>query len=103
MTRVNIKQDHNIPSGSLVCFDKNTGEKITIQLTTLAEDGVLIYPNDGLIEIGGPRPSIHYYTDNPPRTDEVTVFIDGFLSEYYELIIDVKKEYTYIAMTLKED
>ena len=102
MTRVNIKQDLNIPSGSLVCFDKNTGEKITIQLTTLAEDGVLIYHKDGLIEIGGPRPSIWYYTNNPPRTEEATVFIDGFLSEYYELIIEVKKEYTHIAIILED-
>lgn len=66
------------------------------------EDGVLIY-HDGLIEIGGPRPSIWYFTNNPPRTEEATVFIDGFLSEYYELVIEVKKEYTYIAIILKED
>ena len=102
MTRINVRQDNTMTPGSLLCFEKDTGEKITIQLTTLAADGVLIY-HDGLIEIGGPRPSIWYYTNNPPRTEEATVFIDGFLSEYYELIIKVKKEYTYIAIILKED
>lgn len=99
MVKINVKMDKTgeIPSGQLVFYEKETNEKIVIFLPTLNSDGVLIHREDGKIEIGN-RPSIDYYTNNPPKTDEVTIFIDGWFHIHHELVIEVKEELTYIAV-----
>lgn len=89
-----VSQDEHL--GRLICYEKTTGEKITIHLPTLGEDGVHLYHN-GKIEIGGCRPSIEYFTDNPPKTDEVVINIDGWLYVFYEVVIEVEKDFTYVA------
>ena len=101
MVRIKFKQiSEEEPLGVLICHDKSTGERIKIMLPTLAEDGVLLY-HDGRIEIGGPRPSRGYFTDNPPMTDEVVVNVDGWLNMFYEVVVEVRKEFTYLALIPK--
>lgn len=96
MIKINFKHiHHNLSDGMLICKEINTGEIIRIMLPTLAEDGVKIY-NDGKIEIGGPRPSIEYFTDNPPKTDEVCINITGWFYLHYELKITAHSSYTLI-------
>lgn len=99
MVKINVKRDGTgeIPNGQLVFYERQTNERIVIFLPGLNYDGVLIHREDGKIEIGN-RPSIDYYTNNPPKTDEVTIFIDGWFHIYYELVIDVSEELTYIAV-----
>ena len=94
MVRIKFKQfSEEEPLGMLICHDKRTGERIKIMLPTLADDGVLLY-HDGRIEIG-------YFTDNPPMTDEVVVNVDGWLSMFYEVVVEVREEFTYLALIPK--
>lgn len=99
MVKINVKRDETgeIPNGQLVFYERQTNERIVIFLPTLNSDGVLIHHEDGKIEIGN-LPSIDYYTNNPPKTDEITIFIDGWFHIHYELVIDVREELTYIAV-----
>lgn len=98
MVKINVKQiNETFGDGHLCCKERTTNDIIKIQLLTLQEDGVHIY-HDGKIEIGGPRPPIEYFTDNPPHTDEVSINITGWFYIYHTLIIEPRKDYTYIAM-----
>ena len=96
MININIKKiSDNQADGMLICKEKTTGEIIKILLSTLAEDGVKLY-EDGKIEIGGPRPPIEYFTDDPPKTDEVYINITGWFYLHYELKITIHSNYTLI-------
>lgn len=98
MVKIMLKEvSADEPLGMLTCHEKNTGEQIKIMLPTLAEDGVHLY-HDGRIEIGGPRPSMNYYTDNPPKTDKVMINIDGWLNTFYEVVIEPMEEFIYLAL-----
>lgn len=101
MVTIKIKkiEDEHI-DGILTCREKTTNEKIKITLPPLGKDGVIIY-KDGKIDIGGPRPPIEYYTNNP-LTDEITINITGWFHIYYELIITEYDDYTIIQCINKD-
>ena len=96
MVKINVcKMDDCEVNGLLKCETQRG--PVTINLPSLGSDGVLLR-HDGIIEVGGARPCIEFFTDNPPRTDEVFINITGWFYLYFKLVIEVKRDFTYVAV-----
>ena len=99
MVKINVcKIDYCEQDGVLKC--KTNKGPVTIQLSALGEDGVILR-NDGTIEIGGPRPTMDYFTNNPPKTDEVFINVTGWFSHFYNLIIEGDEDGIHVAVVSK--
>jgi len=96
MVKINVCDVDDCDVDGLLKCETNLGP-VTINLPGLGEDGVLLR-DDGVIEVGGARPSIEFYTDNPPRTSEVFINITGWFYIHFRLVIEVKDGFTYVAV-----
>ena len=99
MVKINVCEVKDCNVDGLLKCETDRGP-LTINLPSLGEDGVLL-SDDGVIEAGGARPSIKFYTDNPPKTSEVFISITGWFYIYYRLVIEVKEGFTYVAVVDK--